>query len=107
MTAGGAVVKATPGTVVTRPANGTFCITVPGATPASSAIVATPDFDNDSTGSSVTPGSAWTKAYTEVRTTGACGAGAFEVVTMVQSYDGATKVTSLVYSYQGFQFLIA
>ena len=36
-----------------------------------------------------------------------CAGSLLEVVTMVQSYDGATKVTSLVYSYQGFQFLIA
>lgn len=102
----GVLSRQSGGITISNPMTGVFCLTVPGVDPASSVAVVSPDFTNNLTSN----GPNGSQSVVEVAVgANACPAGAFQVVTMVRSFDaGADGVTSTVLPLadQPFTFLV-
>ncbi len=104
--ADGTVTHKSAGVTVTKPSPGVYCITVRGVAPASSVVVATPDFAEDSTGA----GTNNSQSFVEVDTrTDFCPDSAQLVRTFVRSYtasSGDLVETNLQATDQPFTFLV-
>ncbi len=104
--ADGTVTRNSAGVTVTKAATGVYCIAVRGVAPASSVIVAAPDFGANSTGAGVNN----SQSFVEVDSrAGFCPDSAQAVRTFVRTYrasSGDLVETTLESADQSFTFLV-
>ena len=103
--ANGSVTQNSPGVTVTKPNTGYYCISVPGVAPASSVVVATPDFGSDGTGF----GTNSPQSFVEFADSHGCPRGALAVRTFVRTYpapSGNVESTEFTITDQPFTFLV-
>lgn len=102
----GTLSSSSPGVSVTRPETGLYCIVVTGVDPTSTVVVATPDFNNDATGT----GANNSQSFVEYGGGGGlCPTTALSVRTFVRTYatsSGDLISTNLQLENQPFTFLV-